>query len=83
VDVQVILEGEERMDVSQEQNLEPLGDYREDDDVTKVKAPETYSSLAMTPGMFAVFFPQDAHRPNCDLNGKTRNRKVCMKVKIK
>jgi hypothetical protein len=35
------------------------------------------------PGMFAVFFPQDVHRPNCSLNGKTKNRKVCMKVRIK
>lgn len=82
-DVQVILEGKERMDVSLEQDLEPLGDYRDDDDVVKVKAPDTYSSLAMIPGMFAVFFPQDVHRPNCNLNSKTRNRKVCMKVKIK
>ena len=82
-DIQVILEGSERMDVSQEQDLEPLGDYREDDDVIKVKAPDAYSSLAMTPGMFAVFFPQDVHRPNCSLNGKTKNRKVCMKVKLK
>ncbi len=82
-DVQVLLSGEERMDVSLEQDLEPLGDYREDDDVVKVKAPAVYSSLSMTPGMFAVFFPQDVHRPNCSLNGKTNNRKVCMKVKIK
>lgn len=82
-DVQVILEGAERMDVSQEQYLEPLGAYQKKDDVTMLNAPETYSSLAVTPGMFAVFFPQDVHRPNCSLNSKTQNRKVCMKVKIK
>jgi biofilm protein TabA len=82
-DVQVILEGAERMDVFQEQDMEPLEAYQEKDDVTMLNAPETYSSLAMTSGMFAVFFPQDIHRPNCNLNGKTRNRKICMKVKIK
>lgn len=79
-DVQVILEGAERMDVSLEQDLEPLGAYRSDDDVIKLKAPDTYSSIVMNPHMFVVFFPQDVHRPNCNLNGVSKNRKICMKV---
>lgn len=82
IDVQVIVSGEERMDVSLEQNLETLGRYDEAEDVAKLKTPETYSLLAMKPGMFAVFFPQDAHRPNCNLNGVSKNRKICMKVRI-
>ena len=82
-DVQVIIEGEERMDVSLEHNLNPLEPYREKDDVTKLNAPGCFSSLSMKPGMFAVFFPDDVHRPNCSLDVKTRNRKVCMKVRVK
>ena len=81
-DVQVILEGSERMDVSLKENLEPLGDYREDDDVIKLEAPDVYSSLAVTPGMFVVFFPQDVHRPNCSFNDISKNRKICMKVRM-
>lgn len=83
VDVQVILEGEERMDVSLEKDLDALSEYQEEDDVTMLESPVTYSSLAMTPGMFAVFFPHDVHRPNCSINGKTSNRKVCMKVRMR
>lgn len=84
IDVQVILEGEERMDVSleREETLKPLSGYDPNDDVIKLKAPSTYSSIAMKPGMFVVFFPQDVHRPNCSLDGETENRKVCMKVHI-
>ena len=65
-----------------EKKLEPLSDYDSNDDVINLKAPSTYSSLAMKPGMFVVFFPQDVHRPNCNLNRETENRKVCMKVHI-
>lgn len=83
IDVQVLHQGRERMDIASAQKLEPLGPYDESKDAVKLKAPETYSSLIMEPGKFVVFFPQDIHRPNCNLNGPSMVRKVCMKVKIK
>lgn len=81
-DVQVILEGRERMDISLSSNLDSIVPYDAEQDFAKMKAPETFSSIAMEPGMFAVFFPQDIHRPNCNLDGVSRNRKVCMKVRV-
>lgn len=82
IDVQIILSGKERMDVSIGQKLEPVGSYDEIDDVTKYMAPDSYTSVAMVPGMFVVFFPQDIHRPNCNLDETSRNRKICMKVRL-
>jgi biofilm protein TabA len=82
IDVQILLSGQERMDVSINQELDPLGEYDEVKDVTKFKATPTFTSVAMQPGMFVVFSPDDVHRPNCNLCTKTKNRKICMKVKI-
>jgi biofilm protein TabA len=82
IDVQVIREGAERMDVSLGEELGVLVPYDAAKDMDKLAAPRVFSSLAMRPGMFAVFFPQDAHRPNCNLDGASRNRKICMKVRV-
>jgi YhcH/YjgK/YiaL family protein len=81
-DIQVLRSGCERQDVALGQKLEPLGEYDPKKDVVKLKAPQMYSSIVMEPGKFAVFYPQDIHRPNCNLNGKCKVRKICMKVKI-
>ena len=81
IDVQVMLTGPERMDISLEQGLEPCGSYDEASDVIMLNAPETYSTIVMEPGKFVVFFPHDVHRPNCNVNDATNNRKICMKVR--
>jgi biofilm protein TabA len=36
--------------------------------------------LVLYPGMFAVFFPSDLHRPGCSRNGGTHIKKVVVKV---
>ena len=81
-DVQVIRVGQERMDVSLAEGLEVTVPYDEADDAVLLKAPGTYSSIVAEPGMFAVFFPQDVHRPNCNPDGVSSNRKICMKVRV-
>ncbi len=81
-DVQVIREGCERQDVALGANLEPLAPFDTVKDVVKLKAPEVFTSVVMTPGKFVVYYPQDIHRPNCNLTGTSRVRKICMKVKI-
>ena len=82
IDVQVLLEGEESIDVSLEANLPLLQEYNETKDIFFVQAPEEYASLMMKPGYFAVFYPQDIHRPNCQLHGASQVRKIVMKVRV-
>ncbi len=74
-DVQVIRQGAERHDVSLETDLEPLAAFDTIKDVVKLKAPSAYSSLGMDEGKFAVYYPQDVHRPNCNLDGVSKVRK--------
>ena len=82
IDVQVLLEGEEAIDVSLEDDLSVLEAYDEKRDVTFLKPPPQVASLAMRPGCFAVFYPHDAHRPGCHLSEKSRVRKIVMKVAV-
>ena len=82
IDVQVVFEGEESIGVSLAKNLQVLEEYSDEHDVEFFESPETYSSLSMKPGYFAVFYPHDIHRPNCDLLGTQNARKVVIKVKI-
>jgi YhcH/YjgK/YiaL family protein len=80
IDVQVLLDGEEAIDVSLERNLSVLEGYNAERDVMFLQPPQQVASLAMRPGFFAVFYPHDIHRPGCHLKEKRRVRKIVMKV---
>jgi YhcH/YjgK/YiaL family protein len=82
-DVQVIRVGCERQDIALAAELEPLAPFDTVKDVVKFKAPNVFSSVVMDPGKFVVYFPQDIHRPNCNLTGACKVRKICMKVKVR
>jgi YhcH/YjgK/YiaL family protein len=84
IDIQMVLEGEEAIDVSLENDLVPLETYNPERDVAFFESPPAhlYSPLAMKPGRVAVFFPRDAHRPGCNLHGGSQVRKVIMKVQV-
>ena len=82
IDVQVLLEGEEAIDVSLEKDHPILEAYDEKKEVVFLKPPKEFASLVMKPGRFAVFYPQDVHRPGCSLQDKRRVRKIVVKVQI-
>jgi biofilm protein TabA len=82
IDIQVLLEGEEKIEVSLSADLKPLQEYSETKDVIFLEPPREYASLVMKPGYFAVFYPHDIHRPNCDLHGKRHVRKIVLKVRV-
>jgi YhcH/YjgK/YiaL family protein len=82
IDVQMLLEGEEAIDVSLEEALAPLEAYSPDKDIAFFESPPAYSPLVMKPGRVAVLFPQDAHRPGCHLHSGRKVRKVILKVQV-
>ena len=84
VDVQMVLEGQERHDVVllDIENLEIEKDYSVEDDVMFFETPEQFSSIIMKPGMFVVYGPDDGHRPGCSIDSSQTIRKVCVKIKI-
>jgi biofilm protein TabA len=81
-DVQVVLEGEEKIEVSLLRSLKPLEEYIETRDITFLESPRDYASLVMRPGYFAVLYPPEVHRPNCDLHGIHHVRKMVVKVRL-
>lgn len=81
-DVQIVIEGEEKIEVSLSTELKEAGDYDETKDKATMESPRDQASLAMRRGYFAVIYPNQAHRPNCDLHGKSYVRKIVVKVQM-
>ena len=82
VDVQYLVAGAEMICVAPASQSPVSEPYREDQDVA-FYAPQNYERLEMQPGRFAVFFPEDAHMPNCELNGPGELHKVVVKLSVK
>ena len=82
IDVQVVLEGQERADVAVAEKLEIATPYSLEKDVMTLKPPAKFSSVILKPGYFAVFYPQDIHRPGCNLNGSSSIRKLVFKIPV-
>ena len=78
-DVQVLLEGEEAIDVCPPPAPETLEAYDEGKDVLFTRTPRRFVPLELAPGRFAVLYPQDLHRPGCRLDGACRVRKIVIK----
>lgn len=82
IDVQYSCNGNERMGFASETgNNAVLEDLVEARDLLFYTGMENESTLTMTPGSFAVFFPSDVHRPGCLLEQPSSVRKVVIKVR--
>jgi len=85
-DVQYVVSGAELMQIARMKDLSPLTDYDPQGDYQFFKAScDTISptSLIVQAGEFAVFYPQEAHRPSCLYEGhKGLVKKLVFKVKI-
>lgn len=51
-------------------------------DIIYYQDSEDESFFAMVPGSYAIFFPQDVHRPACNKHRATAIRKIVVKVAI-
>ena len=71
VDIQWIIEGNERLFINDIRHLEPIEDYNEEKDVIHYKDNGCPTSLLLTKGSCAVLLPKDAHRP-----GRIKGNKI-------
>lgn len=85
LDVQVVLTGCERIDVTlaTEHELDEIAPYNPEKDVVFYGGLEEDISVKMVPGRFAILYPDDVHRPNCDVEGTSHVKKICVKVRVK
>jgi YhcH/YjgK/YiaL family protein len=80
IDVQYILAGREIIYWSPTAELTPECDYSDEKDVVFLSG-DVRARLQLTPGSFVLFYPEDAHKPNCAWNDPARVRKVVVKVR--
>lgn len=81
IDIQVVLEGEERCFCAPLPLTTELGAFDEAKDFGLYDGPRL-TTMRLANDNFAIFFPQDAHAPALDLDGKAAVRKVVMKVAV-
>ncbi len=82
IDIQFAADGEEILAYTPIDNLEVTTPYNKEKDIVFYKTPAKITSVNLTPGMFCVLYPQDAHMPKCQLSGPSNVLKVVVKVKI-
>ena len=78
VDVQMTIAGDELIGCAPLGRVTPLGEYDEKRDIQFFRGEGLV--LDCTGGMFAVFFPEDAHRPCVAPGTPRRIRKIVAKI---
>lgn len=82
IDVQVIVEGEEQMEVEDVSRLTVTDAYNPERDLIKYADTAVASVLHMQTGDVAVFFPADGHMPSLHWRGTGLVRKTVVKVPV-
>ncbi|MFZ5496695.1 MAG: YhcH/YjgK/YiaL family protein [Verrucomicrobiota bacterium] len=82
IDVQVLVEGEELMEVEDIARLTVSQPYLEERDFIKYADTTAASVLRMRSGDMAVFFPEDGHMPSLRWRGAGLVRKTVVKVPV-
>jgi len=87
LDIQLVLDGEESIGVavdSRDENVEGiLEEYSEDRDIVFYRGVKRENMIDLFPGDFAVFFPEDIHRPRCRVDETPgRAKKAIVKMKL-
>ena len=79
-DVQILLEGKEYLEYTERENLKVKTPYDKESDIEWLSG--TGDRILITPGMFYLVYPWDAHKPCCHASVQTSYRKAVVKIKI-
>jgi len=82
IDIQVLLSGSERLEIYPKTGLSVSEPYNPEKDAEFYRPPEQPPvEILLTPGHFAVFFPEDAHMP-CLMSGSSPQpvKKIVIKL---
>lgn len=83
LDVQYLHSGEERIGVAPDLgNNKITQDYNPERDILFYQDAENESELIMKKGNFAIFFPEDVHRPGCIHQQCSKIRKIVVKIAL-
>lgn len=79
-DIQFIIAGREAIGYKPLSNQKVTAEYLPEKDIIFFSGETT--QLPLEAGMFAIFFPQDIHRPCMQIAGPEKVKKVVIKVKL-
>lgn len=84
IDIQVLISGEEAIeyDVAMP-NLSLYGEYNEVDDYQLTPEITNKNIVILRPKMFAIFLPNETHKPGVSVNDDKPLKKLVVKVPIK
>jgi len=82
VDIQMLIEGEELMQVTDINRLQEAISYDENKDVTLFKPLNNVSGVILRPGSIMILYPKDGHRSICYDGRISKLRKIVGKVSI-
>jgi biofilm protein TabA len=79
-DIQYLISGHEIIEHVALDGLPVETPYDATKDFGLVRDPAVRSAVVLNPGTWAIFFPQDAHKPGCAVGAPGAVRKVVVKV---
>lgn len=80
IDIQILIQGREKIGVADEGRCRDLG-YEEEKDMGKLEG--TADFITLDTGNFAIFFPQDAHMPQIFCSDQREKvKKVVFKIPV-
>ncbi len=79
-DIQYLVSGKEWIGFETFGTQSAIAEYNPEKDIAFYKGEGT--PILIESGMFAVFFPQDVHRPCLQVDGPEKIKKVVIKVKV-
>lgn len=83
IDIQFMAWGEEAIGIAIDTGNNAVSEsLLETRDIIYYQNSENESFFEMVPGSYAIFFPQDVHRPGCNKTRETPIRKIVVKVAL-
>ncbi|MFA6186257.1 MAG: YhcH/YjgK/YiaL family protein [Phycisphaerae bacterium] len=82
IDIQFMAKGDERIGVDNITGLKVHTPYSEEKEVEFFKAEKSVSYIDVKEGMFAIFWPSDAHMPGRQIDKSRNVTKVVFKIKV-
>jgi YhcH/YjgK/YiaL family protein len=83
IDIQMIITGEEIMGYAPINYLEVKEDLRPEKDLMFYDETLKGSNIKFSSGDYAIFFPEDGHKPGCAIGECSKVKKVVIKVACK
>ena len=83
VDIQIMLQGTERMDLADTSRLMILEDYDEDKDIMFWRPPFRMVSTTLSSGDYVILYPENAHRGAVSVQQKCEVVKIVGKVRCR